>query len=373
MKVFFLVNLPSPYRRTFFGELSKKCELTVIYERKSARDRNSKWNTKKKGHYKEIFLNSKKIGDDNSLSFEIIKYLKAETYDRYIIGMYSTFTAMLAITFLDFKHIPFFLSTDGGFISVESKLKYLIKKHFISAASCWLSTGKNSTDYLVHYGAKRNMVNVYPFTSLTKIDLNNAHHLLNKDKRQLRNEIGMTENNILLSVGRFSYEAGYGKGYDTLLSAAELIDKHIGVYIVGDEPNEEFKNWKKEHNLNNVHFVGFKEKSELAFYYAAADAFILLTKRDVWGLVINEAMSFALPVITTKQCNAGLELVTDDENGFLVEAGDVDATVNCINKLFSSPLKLDTMGKMCLDIIQNYTIENMTNVHMDILNSNVLK
>ena len=36
-------------------------------------------------------------------------------------------------------------------------------------------------------------------------------------------------------------------------------------------------------------------------------------------LVINEAMGFGLPVITTDRCTAGLEMVKDGENGYLVK------------------------------------------------------
>ena len=43
IKVLFVTNLPSPYRVEFFNELGKHVELTVIYERHSASDRDSKW------------------------------------------------------------------------------------------------------------------------------------------------------------------------------------------------------------------------------------------------------------------------------------------------------------------------------------------
>ena len=42
------------------------------------------------------------------------------------------------------------------------------------------------------------------------------------------------------------------------------------------------------------------------------------TRSDTWGLVINEAMTFGLPVITTDMCVAGNALINDYENGFVV-------------------------------------------------------
>ena len=42
------------------------------------------------------------------------------------------------------------------------------------------------------------------------------------------------------------------------------------------------------------------------------------------GLVINEALSYGLPIVTTDKCLAGVELVTDGINGFIVEVNNVD-------------------------------------------------
>ena len=48
------------------------------------------------------------------------------------------------------------------------------------------------------------------------------------------------------------------------------------------------------------------------------------TREDIWGLVINEALAAGLPVITTNRCGAGLELIKNNENGFLVNVEDID-------------------------------------------------
>lgn len=122
-----MTNLPSPYRVRFFSELGKMCDLTVIYERRSASDRNKKWEAAGDKTYTEIFLRGKEIGTDNSISIEILKYLN-ETYDVIVVGMYSTITAMIAITYMKLKGIPFWISTDGGLIKEESKRKQNLKK-----------------------------------------------------------------------------------------------------------------------------------------------------------------------------------------------------------------------------------------------------
>ena len=101
MKVFFLANIPSPYRVDFFNELGKYCDLTVFFERQNALGR--EWARKKDLNYKSIFLNGIKIGEDSSLCLDIIKYIKKDMFDIFIVGGYGTCTGMLAIQLLKTK------------------------------------------------------------------------------------------------------------------------------------------------------------------------------------------------------------------------------------------------------------------------------
>ena len=43
MKILFLTNIPSPYRVDFFNELGKLCDLTVLFEKQIAQDREKQW------------------------------------------------------------------------------------------------------------------------------------------------------------------------------------------------------------------------------------------------------------------------------------------------------------------------------------------
>ena len=120
----------------------------------------------------------------------------------------------------------------------------------------------------------------------------------------------------------------------------------------------------REMDLTNVHFLGFMKKEKLLRYYQAADLFVLPTREDIWGLVINEAMAYGLPVITPDRCVAGLELVEDGVNGYIVPVGDVDALAEKIRQVFrGDPAQ---MGAASLEKVRRYTIENMAKVHEEI-------
>ena len=365
MKILFLTNLPSPYRVDFFNQLVRcGIDVTVLFERNKAQNRTTKWRSEEEILFQEVYLKSIKIGDESSLALDAIKYIKKKEYDLIVIGGYSTITSMICIEYMRLKNIPFILNADGGKISQDSWIKNRIKKHFIGAASAWLSSGFVATNYFVHYGANRDKVYEYPFSSIKNADIEKP--LNEADKEKLRKKLNVKERFVVLSVGRFSYDRGYGKGFDVLLKIASVLKNlDIAFVIVGDEPTREFVELKEKNGLDNVYYIGFKSKSELADYYRMSDLFILMTRGDVWGLVINEAMSYGLPIISSDKCVAGLELV-DDNNGFIVNPEDFLQASKDIQLLYNDKSLLKKFSESSLKKISKYTIENMAKVHFDI-------
>lgn len=168
---------------------------------------------------------------------------------------------------------------------------------------------------------------------------------------------------IAITVGQFIHR----KGFDVLLNAWAKCDKEYELYIIGATPTKEYLDIKEKLHLENVHFEGFKTKEELNCYYQAADLFVFPTREDIWGLVVNEAMANGLPVITTDKCVAGLELIKNGENGYIVPTENQDELAKRINELLSNDWLLENMAKDNLQKIRRYTVENMANVHVSIL------
>lgn len=359
MRVLFVTNLPSPYRVDFFSELGKKCDLTVVYERKKANDRDERWTGKAQKTYKEIFLKGIPVGNDNSLSLDLFHHLKGD-WDIVVFGMYSTFTSIMAIIWMRIWRKRFFISTDGGFVKKESKIKFLLKKSIISSASAWLAPGENAREYLCHYGALNKKIYPYPFTSLSCSEIREKP-LTDEEKKKAKKDIGAEDSLIILYVGSFFF----GKGLDILYNALNYIHKErFFLYIVGGS-KEQFIQCINESNKeipSNIVIVPFTEKKDLIKYYDAADIFVLPTRGDVWGLVVNEAMARGLPVITTYQCGAGLELIESGVNGYLVESNEAKSIADKINEMQQE--KISEMSQNCLNIISNYTIEKMVESHI---------
>ena len=363
-RVVYLTNIASPYRVRFFDELSKYCDVTVLYYDRSheQKDRSADWFTSGSGAHKGVQL-QKRVATiaGESLCLDVITWLKKK-FDVVVIHGYSSTTAMLAMLWLKLHKIPFYLEVDGGLIREESAGKYRFKKLLVGSADRWLSSGDATTEFLVHYGAVREKCRKYPFSSLDGEDILPAP-VSREEKLALRRRLGMECENMILSIGQFIPR----KGFDVLMQAAARGIPNADIFIVGGEPTEEYLQMCRELKLTNIHFVGFMKKDKLAEVYRAADLFVLPTREDIWGLVINEAMAYGLPVITTNRCVAGLELVEDGVNGYIVPVEDEKALAEKISAVLASDLA--AMGAASLKKIRPYTLEHMAKVHAEILES----
>lgn len=372
MKVLFLANIPSPYRVDFFQELGKLCNLTVLYELKKAGDRNTAWKRElAEKSYKEIFMKPIFRQVSSAWCPSVIKYLRDKSYDIIVVGVYSTLTGMSAVRYLKRHKIPYFLNCDGGIISFEeNSFRRKLKTYLISGAAGYLSTGKAGDNYLVYYGAEKEKIYRYPFTSVFEKDIR-ARTLTKKEKETFKLQLGIAEEKMVITVGNFIPR----KGFDILLRAAGRMRNDgraessdgspgsVGIYLVGGEETSEYRKIREDLKLQNIHFIPFLTKEELQKYYLAADLFVLPTREDIWGLVINEAMAAGLPIITTERCVAGVEMLDKE---CIVPVEDEKILAEKMEWLLKNGELMQCMSENNLSKIREYTFENMARVHFGI-------
>ncbi len=362
-RVLFITNYPSPYRVCFFDELAKYMDVTVLFSDRieDKKHRSADWFISGEGRFRAVQLEKRvaSVGG-RDLCLDVTAWLK-KPWDAIVVCGYAYPTVVLAMLYLRAHKIPFYMEVDGGLIRETSGFRYRFKRWLVSQATAWISSGSCTTDYLVHYGAEQESVHLYPFTSLWAREIPAAVPTA-EEKKQLREKLGMKEKKILLYVGRFDPK----KGMDDLLHVSPEIDGEAGIWFVGGEPTQEHLAFCRKHGLDRVHFVGFTKKEALEDYYRAADLLVLPTHSDVWGLVINEAMALGLPIVTTDRCVAGVELVENGINGQIVPVKDGPALTAAINRVLASDYR--AMGAASLEKIRPYTIENMAQAHVKILN-----
>lgn len=93
-----------------------------------------------------------------------------------------------------------------------------------------------------------------------------------------------------------------------------------------------------------VYFMGFRQLEENPIFYALAEAFILPSIEEEWGLVVNEAMACGLPVVVSKTVGCAEDLVEHRSNGWLFDPGDVAALADHLVNLAENPASREAMS-----------------------------
>ena len=83
---------------------------------------------------------------------------------------------------------------------------------------------------------------------------------------------------------------------------------------------------------------------------------------ETWGLVVNEALNFALPVIVSDKVGSAEDLVRSGWNGFVVPHADVGALARALGLLVSEPPAVRAeLGARGRDLVEAYSVERCAN------------
>ena len=92
-------------------------------------------------------------------------------------------------------------------------------------------------------------------------------------------------------------------------------------------------------------YAGFQPPEELANFFAQADVFVLPSRYDGWGVVVNQAIGAGLPVICSDMVGAGHDLVDDNVNGLKFPAGDSAALAEKMKRFLDDPALIERWGE----------------------------
>ena len=113
--------------------------------------------------------------------------------------------------------------------------------------------------------------------------------------------------------------------------------------IVGD--GEERANLEQQcTGLEGVRFAGFQNQSALPTYFRLASVFVLPSRHEPWGLIVNESMAAGCPVIVSTDVGAGPDLITNGHEGFIYPVGDIPALTAALSRVLANPQTAATMG-----------------------------
>ena len=153
----------------------------------------------------------------------------------------------------------------------------------------------------------------------------------NKQSHLLKTHISQIKDRLKIPVASrvILYTAKYIKKKNPLdlLSAFRKINiPDCWLIMVGEgKMRDDMEKFILENDLQQVVLTGFINQFSIPEYYAISDVFIMCSGAgESWGLSVNEAMNFNLPLILSDLTGCSDDLVNEGDNGFVFKTGDVE-------------------------------------------------
>lgn len=362
MKVVLIHNIPTPYVIPLFNAMaqSEEIQLRIIFL--SEKDKNRLWEI----YHNEIHFSYKILANARCffwrfnapiyLNWGLWSELKRFRPDAVCICGYHYVAAWetLLYGFYFKKKTILWAGSTMSSGSFHNSLTDYYKRLVIPRFDAYVTYGTAAQEQILHYGADSKKIIV----GCNTVDIQFFASEAEKCRQQM--DKGFSDRfpaRKILYVG----DLVPGKGVYVLIQAFEKIsqirNEDIGLILVGDGPEREsLTTYVERRGLKNIFFEKYVQKKDIVKYYTAADVFVLPSFREVWGLVINEAMACGLPVVCSKYAGATRDLVFEGRNGFSFDPNEPGDLVTKILHILEDNTLRKKMAKESLKIISQRDI-----------------
>lgn len=331
MKIILITNIPTPYRLPLWDELKNKSNLEVICI--STKEKNRQWNIENRSYIQflksfHFYFQRRDLAIHVSIPLNLFFKLFKKNPDAIIVTGYDSiqyWEALLYATIFSKKKIMWNGSTC---LSSRSNNKFIrfIKSFFINSFNSYYTYGTKATQYLESFGVNTNKI----VTGINTVDT--EFYKNNTSNKSLNN-------NFLsfLYVGQLIER----KGLEVTIEAFSKVNKNNWLLTIVGTGSDELKLKKlvDKYGLSNkIIFVGYKQKEEILHYYSQADIFLMPSYLEVWGLVLNEALSSGLFCLASKYAGSTFDLIKNGENGYIIDPKDINNYKHYIEKTFNLTL-----------------------------------
>lgn len=316
MRVALVAGMPAPYRLPVWDALAGRVdELHVLLC--SASESNRVWRVSdtSSARYRSVVLPGvhRHIGAlDWGFHWNptLLGELKRIRPDAVLLSGYDTPSYLAAFAYARANRIPAVLSIESHGLSsrVRRGPIALARRRIVQAADACVAHGRAGAAYLRQLGAREDRI----VTGILAVDVERFGGIADA--------MPLTAHRKGAGKVRFVYVGQLiaRKGVIELMQAfAKLPAEHAELVIVGHGPLEqEVQRRIAETGAGNVQYLGATTTvEETARIYADCDVFVMPSLREVWGLVLNEALAAGLYSLSSKYAGATPDLVEDAPEG----------------------------------------------------------
>jgi glycosyltransferase involved in cell wall biosynthesis len=233
-------------------------------------------------------------------------------------------------------------------------LKEIIVRTFLKMVNGVAYSCEANRKYYQHYGVRDKALFFSPCAVDNRFFQAQASSL---DPEVCKKSLGLAvDQPVLLFVGRLDQR----KRPLDLIRAVKSFTNTLkpALLLVGDGPlRSDLEDFCKINSLSNVHFLGFRNQTELPLFYSAADIVLVMSSSDPSPKVLNEAMNFGVPVVVSDRVGTAGDLVVDGWNGFIVPFGDINAIRTACESILTNPVLRQQMHDNALVQINDWSFE----------------
>lgn len=225
--------------------------------------------------------------------------------------------------------------------------KYLVFKYFID--KCLYIGFQNKKYYLMH-GVNESRLIFAPYA----VD-NQRFQSLKTDGSSTRQKWDIDAKQIIILYSGKLIDKK--RPVDLLKAFHQLNDANTTLFYMGDGPlRNELESYITHHQVKNVVISGFINQSEIGTIYSMVDLFVMCSGMgETWGLSVNEAMNFSLPVIVSSTCGSSFDIVENGVNGYVFEEGDINALTDSLQSIVKDSMLREKMGEASKEKINQFS------------------
>jgi glycosyltransferase involved in cell wall biosynthesis len=180
-------------------------------------------------------------------------------------------------------------------------------------------------------------------------------------RAELQQELGLDPSRPVIL---FASKLQARKRCDDLLEAYKLLSAdgrqspNPYLLIVGDgEMRASLEKAAQETGFDSIRFCGFRNQSELPRFFDLCTVFVLPSRHEPWGLIVNEVMNSGRPVVVTDEVGCQRDLITSGVEGEVYPAGDISALADALRRILATPEHAHQMGQRALERINSWSFE----------------
>ena len=253
---------------------------------------------------------------------------------------------------------PVMVRSDSHLYTERPLLKRIAKQPFyswfISKLDACLAVGKWSSDYFLHYGAAPERVFIVPHVVDTDY-FESESQRLTPQRDALRAQWGLGNSAVVfLFAGKFTEIKRPLDFVDAVALAARK--GRVAGLMVGDGPLRQTCEGKVRTLGAPIQFAGFLNQSMIPTAYAAADALVLPSEAETWGMAVNEAMACGLPCFVSDKVGCGPDMVITNDTGAVYPLGDTGLLADLLADFAADKKQMGWMSGRARKQAQKYTL-----------------